>query len=247
MLMVDSEGRIVKVNLATCTFFGREPPQPRRHAGRRRCCTAPGSTGAGAAGGPCSAPATRSAAEVRHAPSGAGSSRPPSRSRRAGRRRAAPSCTLRDITDVKVMEQAVARGARRLGGDLRQHPGGHHHPRRELPRAARERRGAAAARLRATPRSRGCKCHELFHGLDAADRRLPRLRDPPLRRGRPPSTCTSRSSAATSRSRRCRAPAAASPTSCTTSPSASRRWTSSAAPPSGSRASSSARPSASSS
>ena len=181
MLMIDSDGRVVKVNLATALFSGKDPRQPRRHAGRRRCCSAPGSTGRGRPLATVQRTGKRAAAEIRHDSSGALVSRDrrtdPAGAGAGGGRRPHAARHLRH----EGHGAGGRGGARRLGGDLRQHPGGHHHPRRELRRAARERGGAAAARLRGR-RARGGEVPRAFPRPGRPDRRLPRLRDPPLRR-----------------------------------------------------------------
>ena len=114
------------------------------------------------------------------------------------------------------------RGARRLGGDLRQHPRGDHHPRRALRDPAGERRRPAAARR---PGRGGDRGPDLPRGLPRhgpADAGVPDLRRRADRGGHDGRLLRAAPRAATSRSPRSRARQAGWCTWSTTSPSASR-------------------------
>jgi PAS domain S-box-containing protein len=165
MLLIDADGRVVRANLPTFAFFGREP---------REIVGAPAKTllhraeldGALLPFEIVQRTAARAAAEVRHAPSSRwflATVEPIP----AGRAQAGGSVfTLRDISEVKVMEQAVrdARDDWEETFDSIQEGITIHDANFFVLRANAE----ARRLLGCTEEELGrLRCHELFHGLPA--------------------------------------------------------------------------------
>jgi PAS domain S-box-containing protein len=165
MLMIDCEDRVVKANLATALFSGKDPrglvgtlASDLLHHARIEGAQSPLAA--------VQRDGTRTAAEVRHDPSGrwflaTAEPIPEGRARAGG-----AVLTLRDITAIKAMEQTVteARDDWQETFDSIQEGITIHDENFLVLRAnaaARRMLGCADAEVE------GIKCHELFHGLDA--------------------------------------------------------------------------------